>query len=163
MIRNELVKFGRSLFCLTAISLAVLLGGCCSFCDMGNCCPEQQECEKCKEVDEGAQVDALVDCVCDKAVVFAFDIPTSQDDCGDTATYIADAAASAANDLKMHSGGAGVVDRSGGGGVVDRDGNVVTTFCLMNCEEPLAWRDDTTPWILLSTSGGMLFAETACY
>ena len=92
----------RLLLMTSAMAATMLLGGCNDDCDD---CPPQKE------------------------VVYAWDIPKSQDDCA-AGTIFTDTSDEGGGD---QGGGTGIVDRDGGTGIVDRDNNFVQQYCLQPC------------------------------
>jgi hypothetical protein len=67
------------------------------------------------------------DCQPEKDIVYAWDVPESQDDCA-AGTIYTDDTPEGGGDLV----GTGIVDRVGTG-IVDRDGNLVVKYCKRPC------------------------------
>jgi len=69
------------------------------------------------------------DCECppEKDIVYAWDVPESQEDCAD-GTIFTDDSSGGGGDLD----GTGIVDRDGTG-IVDRNNDLVAQYCLRPC------------------------------
>ena len=155
MIKNGHLIRNRILLPLTAGGLVLLLTGCCKFCDAGNCCPEQT-CPDPEICPDPVTCPKTSDC--DKDIVYAFDIPESQDDCPEGTTFDV---VPEGEIVDPQSGGGGVVDRSGGGGVVDRDNNFVGAWCQVDCLTGNT-DEDANPEIEWNYGASVVVASRTC-